>query len=120
MYSTLTATRDGSAQEFARGPAATVQHSGSNSVSDFVAAASQTHGDTSFGASTDRFETQNKEIRKQHVLPGPSNYYSFGAGNYSPGQRIPNNHVFNDSRALDGQWNNRSQSTKYGQVLNAM
>lgn len=135
MYSTLTATatvtRDGSAVDGAMDGAmdasaqnfqaanAKVFHSGSNSVSDFVEAANQTHGaaygETSFGSSTGRFEAQNKEIRKQSKLPGPTNYYSFGAGNFSPGQRMPNNHIFNDSRALDGQWNNRSHSTKYGQ-----
>ena len=46
-------------------------------------------------------------------MPGPGNYYGFGAGNYNPGQRNTINNASNDARILDEQWNNRTHSKKY-------
>jgi hypothetical protein len=54
-----------------------------------------------FGSSSARFQSQNQNDEKQRHLPGPGNYYGFGAGNFNPGQKDTNNVPINDSRALD-------------------
>ena len=75
--------------------------------------------DTSiFGTSSARFASQNQNESKQKFLPGPGNYYGFGAGNFNPGQKDVNNVPINDSRALDDQWNNKSFSTKFSGLIN--
>tara|TARA_B110000285_G_scaffold203478_1_gene239594 strand:+ start:373 stop:495 length:123 start_codon:yes stop_codon:yes gene_type:complete len=38
---------------------------------------------------------------KAKELPGPGNYYGFGAGNYNPGQKETINVPMNDARTLD-------------------
>lgn len=60
----------------------------------------------SFGSSAQRFGTHAD--RKQGALPAPGKYYGFGAGNGMASRHST------DARSLDQQWNNNSQSTKFG------
>ena len=60
----------------------------------------------SFGSSAQRFGMHAD--KKQGALPGPGKYYGFGAGNGMASRHST------DARSLDQQWNNNSQSTKFG------
>ena len=92
----------------------------SEEFSNFDADAFKTMGQTSFGSQTDRFGPLDQELKRKGKIPGPGNYYGFGAGNISPKGQGPQNHPFNDSRILDEQWNNKSVSLKFGGQTTAL
>jgi len=121
MLSTLTGSaKQGSREKISATQIKEDRLASSGALSEFNGDAYKTMGQTSFGSQTERFRSVNQELKKQLQLPGPGNYYSFGAGNFSPRGRAPNNHPFNDSRMLDDQWNNRSMCIKFAQQATAL
>ena len=121
MFSTLTAksSKQGARVKTQITKGDQMNSSGGSTFSEELTGdAFQTLGAGSFGSQTERFRNMNHELAKQLKLPGPGNYYSFGAGNYSPQARAANNHAFNESRLLDEQWNNKSVSIKFAQQTN--
>lgn len=74
-------------------------------------------GFRSFASSNMRFASGNVTDKRNAKLPGPGNYY----GNSSV-TRSPLNHLGgmpSEMNILDEQWNNKSRSLKYNNVLNA-
>ena len=120
MLSTLTTAQQGSRDKISATQIKDEKMASSGALTEFNGDAYKTMGQTSFGSQTERFRGVNQELKKQVQLPGPGNYYSFGAGNISPRDRVANNHPFNESRMLDDQWNNKSMSNKFAQQATAL
>lgn len=103
MYSTVSGTKASGEISVAQFMNATqMLNSGSGDMIKKDTAHSKVNMDRSiFGSSSGRFATQTMQNGKQANLPGPGNYYGFGAGNYNPGQKETANIPMNDSRTLD-------------------
>jgi len=115
MLSTLASANNRSREKISATQIREDKRASLDASSEFNGDAYKTMGQTSFGSQTERFVSVNQELKKQVQLPGPGNYYGFGAGNFSPRGRVTNNHPFNESRMLDDQWNNKSMCVKFAQ-----
>ena len=87
MYSTVSNTKASGDISFNQFMNATMLNSGSGDVKKAMKG-ELSKGDfdrSIFGSSSGRFAAQTQSQIKAAELPGPGNYYQFGAGNYNPG-----------------------------------